>query len=74
VVDRELLTICPHGEDHRGHERGDKTGDARGKRREWRRWTARRMYMDGRWCGAGGTCDSWSMGGEGRAGGRTMMN
>jgi hypothetical protein len=27
VVGRELLTICPDGEDHQGHDRGDRVGD-----------------------------------------------
>lgn len=29
MVGRELLTICPDGEDHQGHDWGDKPGDER---------------------------------------------
>lgn len=53
MVGRELLLICPHGEDHRGHERGEILGDARrGRRLGWRRWIVRRMHTGGSWCGA----------------------
>lgn len=72
MVGRELLLICPHGEDHRGHERGEILGDARlGRRHDWRRWIVRRMYTGGSWCGAVDT--GRSMEGEGRGGDLWIM-
>lgn len=48
MVGRELLTICPDGEDHRGHDRGDTigVGDGGMKVRAWRKFTVRKRRMN----------------------------
>lgn len=78
MVDRELLMICPDGEDHRGHEKGDTTveGDSmRIKWHAWRRWRLTRTSMVGSWYGMAvrRTGGNWNMEDGGRAGGRIMM-
>jgi hypothetical protein len=76
VVDRELLMICPDGEDHRGHEKGDTAGEGSGRERwhEWRRLRRMRTSMDGSWYGTAvrRTCDNWTED-EDRAGGRITV-
>lgn len=77
MVDRELLMICPDGEDHRGHEKGDTTeevGSGRKRWHAWRRSRRTRTSMDGNWCemAVRRTCGNWNTEDEDRAGGRIM--
>lgn len=55
MVGRELLTVCPNGEDHQGHNGGDKPGD--GRIRGWKvtHGSRRLIVRTSTFCGITGT-------------------